>query len=479
MINPDFFQRYPVAPSFTADVDLNIVNFGAVGDGKHINTSAIQKAIDTCSGKGGGKVTVPKGEFLTGTISMKSNVHLHLEEGGMILGSPYMKDYSKVYWSHDVNHENGAQCLVSASGQSKMMISGLGSINGNARVDSTGEFRDTGNNDLRPPLFWFENCTDVTVKEVTFRQSLMWTVMFDNCKHVWVDRIKIVENYFYNADGVDIIDCEDFLIENCDINTDDDGICLKSASRGCNRVVARNNKVRSLCNAFKMGTTSSGSFTNILIENNHVWQTVISGIALQIVDGGVMDNVVIKNMVMDGVGTPINLRLGDRGKPGKMKVQRGILRNVQISGITATTGKVMKYNEAEQHHHPYPPYPSSICGLPGYLIENVSIEDVTITIVEGFPTGTSEELLREVSESPAKYPENRMFGDLPAYGFYFRHARGIQLKNISVSTPKEDGRPAFVFDDVHNATCSGLTGNNAKDTSLLSVKSGCSKIRIG
>jgi polygalacturonase len=479
MINPVFLQHYPFSPPALPDNDLNILNFGAVGDGKHLNTSALQKAIDTCSAKGGGKVTVPKGNFLTGTFSLKSNVHLFLEEGGVILGSPYMKDYTDIYDGMYGRRSSPFKCLVHACNQSKVMISGKGAINGNAQIGGTGEFRDTGNNDMRPPLFLFENCTDLTIKEITFRQSLMWTAIFDHCQQVWVDRVKIIENYFYNADGIDILDCVDFLIENCDINTDDDGICLKSNARGCDRVIVRNNRVRSLCNAFKMGTSSTGGFKNVLIENNEAWQTVISGIALQIVDGGVMDNVVIKNMVMNGVGTPISIRLGDRSRSGKMKLQTGIIRNVHISDIKATVSKAIKYNEAERHHHDYAPYPSTICGLPGCLIENVTIENVSITMAEGFPTGTSEELLREIPENPAKYPENRVFGALPAYGFYVRHAREIQFKNITIITPKEDSRPAFVFDDVHNAKCAAITATSARATPMVSVKAGCSNIRIG
>lgn len=482
MINTNFFSRYPVAPPTIEENNLNILQFGAIGDGKFLNTTALQKAIDTCSRKGGGKLTVPAGNFLTGTFHLKSNVHLHLEEGAVILGSPYKKDYPELFSDDRKYRSSALQTLVHAENQKNIMISGKGTINGNAQVDSTGEFQDTGNNHNRPPLFVFERCSEVTVKEITFRQSLMWTAIFQHCDHVWVDGIKITENYYYNADGVDITDCVDFLIENCDINTDDDGICLKSGyERGCQRVVARNNKVRSLCNAFKMGTGSAGGFRDILIENNEVWETVISGVALQIVDGGVMDNVVVRNIVMNGVGTPISIRLGnrDRGYGGQKAVQTGILRNVHISNITATVNKAKKLNKAEEAHHPYLPHTSSICGIPGHLIENVTIENVKITINGGFPIATAEDSILEVPEKSNKYPENRMFGTLPAYGFYVRHASNVQLKNIDVTITQDDGRPAFVLDDVHNSRLSGLTGTSPKPTSLLAVKSGCSNVRIG
>ena len=480
MINSSFFSRYPFAPP--GETVYNIQDFGALGDGVRTNTVAIQMAIDTCSRKGGGKVVVPTGNFLTGTFHLKSNVHLYLEEGGVILGSPFKKDYPAIPSDDPTFRPATMQTLVHADKQSHIMISGKGRINGNAQVDSTGHFQDTGNNHNRPPLFLFERCSEVTIKDITFCQSLMWTAIFQHCDHVWIDGVKITENYFYNADGLDMIDCVDFLIENCDINTDDDGICLKSAyARGCVRGVVRNNKVRSLCNAIKMGTGSAGGFRQILIENNEIWQTVISGIALQIVDGGVMEDIVVRNLVMKGVGTPISIRLGsrNRGLYGASAIQTGSIRNVHISNIKATVSKAEKYNEAERRHHDYLPHTSSICGVPGYQVEDVHIEDIKITIMGGFPVRKSEDAIREIPEAASKYPENRMFGTLPAYGMYVRHARGITLKNIEIATTQDDGRPAFVFDDVHNVQCSGLTGKSPKPTSLLFVKPGCSKVRLG
>jgi polygalacturonase len=189
MINTQFFSRYPYAPP--AETVYNIQSFGALGDGVRMNTVAIQKAIDTCSGKGGGKVVVPKGNFLTGTFHLKSNVHLYLEEGGVILGSPFKKDYPAIPSDDPEFRPATMQTLVHADQQSHIMISGKGTINGNAQVDSTGEFQDTGNNHNRPPLFVFERCSEVTVKEVTFRQSLMWTAIFQHCDHVWIDGVKI------------------------------------------------------------------------------------------------------------------------------------------------------------------------------------------------------------------------------------------------------------------------------------------------
>jgi len=481
-MDKEFFSRYPVPPD--SGKEFNIVKYGAVGDGKKLNTIAIQKALDDCGNSGGGKVIIPKGSFMTGTIHIKSNTHLLVEEGAEILGSPNKVDYpyQPPYNTRYRDIKNTHRALVCASGQKNIMVSGQGTINGNARSDSKGDFQDTGNNVYRPTLFWMEDCTDIIVKEVTFRQSLMWTSVYESCKHLWIDKVRITENYFYNADGIDILDCEDFLIENCDINADDDGICLKSgASYGCNRGVVRNNRVRSLCNAIKMGTGSGGGFRNILIENCEVWQTVISGIALQIVDGGIMENIIVRNITMKGVGTPVNIRLGDRnrGYAGQKTVQTGIIRNVYLGNITATVNEIERYNEPERQHHPYLPYTSSLTGIPGHYIEDVTIENVTVTILGGFPVRKAEESLRPIDEKSNKYPENRMFGVLPSHGFYLRHIRGIKMSNINIITRQEDELPVFMLEDVHDAGFTAIRGENKLLTPLISLQPDCSNIRLG
>ena len=244
------------------DKDYSIVAFGAVGDGTTINTVSIQRAIDRCAQDGGGIVRVPEGNFLTGTITLRSGVTLHLEKDGEILGSPHKSDYPDRFTDNPFYRRGPRNSLVFASRQDLVSITGEGTINGNARMDSTGDFRDLGNNTHRPTLIWFDQCTNVLFRDFTCRQSLMWTCVCVGCRQLHINHIIVTENYFYNSDGIDVIDCEDFLVEHCDINCDDDGICLKSQfENGCRRGVVRNNRVRSLCNAIKMGTGSSGGFT--------------------------------------------------------------------------------------------------------------------------------------------------------------------------------------------------------------------------
>lgn len=458
----------------------NILDFGAKSGGKELNTTAIQKAIESCFAKGGGHVVIPAGTFLSGSLTLKSNVSLYLEKDAVLLTSPYSKDFPERKPKHPARYEDSLKrTLIYAQGERNISVLGPGILDGNAKLDGSGEFQEK--NPDNPTFIWFDDCENVLVKDITFRRSVWWTQAYSVCRHVHIDHISVTENYFYNADGCDIVDCEDFIVENCDINCDDDAICLKGfTNRGCNRGLIRNNKVRSLCNGIKMGTDSSGGFRNIAIENNEVWQTGISGLALQIVDGGMMENITVRNLAMNGVGTPITMRLGDRNRAviGELTVEPGIMRNISISNVQATVNKAKKFNEEERTHHDYEPFTSSICGIPNNSIQDVLLENIAITILSGFPPATAEDALRTVPEVGGKYPENRMFGLLPSYGFYVRHAEGLRMSNVSVDVQQKDGRPAFLLDDVHRSEFRNITTHNLIPSPAFAIQQGCSDIRL-
>lgn len=463
---------------------FNILDFGAVGDGTTMNTAAIQKTIDTCAQKGGGRIVVPRGMFLTGSITLKSNVNLHLEPNAEILGSPYIKDYEPRSLLSPARYQKYLRlALVFSQGENNVTVSGTGTLNGNGqRGGELGEFANRGGSEgKRPCLLWFDECENIEIKDITYKNSGMWTETYSRCRNVHVDNITVTENYFFNADGCNMLDCEDFIIENCNINTMDDGICLKGYThKGCVRGIIRNNKVRSICNGIKMGTDSSGGFRDIVIENNEVWQTGISGLALEIADGGTMENVTVNTIKMNVVATPIFIMLSDRHRKvnGSITVPKGAIRNIKITNIDAIVDKYNTYNELERNHFDFIPYASSITGYPGVSVENVTIKNVTITIKGGFPERTAEDALRDIPEGGKNYPENRMFGTLPAYGFYIRHARGIRMKDINISIVQKDGRPAFLLDDVHDSEFDDTTVKNITPSPAFSVKNNCSGIRI-
>lgn len=468
-----------------SDRTFRITDFGAVAGGAELCTESIQRAVDVCAESGGGRVVVPRGTFLTGTIVLKNGVNLHLEEGAVLLGSPWMCDYPRKAPLARVRYEKYlAVSLVFAQGARDVSVSGGGTLNGNSKSenDFLSEERAAKH---RPGLIWFDECVNVVVKGVTFTSAGFWTETYTQCRNVHVDGITVRDSTFRNNDGCNFIDCENAIVENCNIDALDDGICLKGyTAEGCKNIVIRNNRVRSLCNGIKAGTDSSGGFENILIEDNVVWQTGISGIALEVVDGGVMRNVVVRNVTMDVVETPIFIKLGDRNRPiyqpdgSNLAPGPGEIRDVHISGIRATVNNAEKLSDAERAMHNYAPYVSSITGIPGHYVEDIEIRDVEIEILGGFPPGAAENAEKTIAENSKSYPENRMFGTLPAYAFYIRHAKNLRLSDIRVTLRQEDARPAFVLDDVRDSVFKNVRTESASQAQAFNMAENCTNVSV-
>jgi polygalacturonase len=406
---------------------VNVTKFGAKGDGKTLYTKAIQKAIDHCSNTGGGEVIFPNGTFVTGTLVLKDNVSLHLQQNAVVKGSGNMEDYPFFHKEF--------RALVYSGNAKNVSIAGHGTIDGNGKA-----FIQKDNVQGRPVLVLFDHCENVRVQDVFLRNSAMWTLRLHKCDGVMLTRVDIYSHDNYNNDGIDI-ESRNVMISDCRIDTDDDAIVFKSDDPACvesedpacavENVTVTNCVISANCNFIKFGTGSYGIFRNISISNcslhkaseskfrfweETVWGvtevTGISGIALEVVDGGVMDQVVISNITMTDVQTPIFIRLGKRNRDER----KGRLENIVISNITATSQSYIS---------------SSITGIPGVNVENVIIKDCFLNVKGG---GTEEDAKKEVPEVENNYPENRMFGQmLPAYGFFIRHADNITIDNIHLS----------------------------------------------
>jgi len=462
--------------------EFNILDYGARADGKTLNTTAIQAAIDRCAGNGGGRVRVPRGTFLTGGFRLKSGVEFHLEKGAVILGSPHMKDYEPHPLLSECRYQKYLRyALVFAQGAENISVTGTGTLNGNGqKAGELGEIIGKGSTaGDRPCLLWFDECSHILVKDITFTNSCMWTETYSRCRNVHVDHITVRENWFFNADGCNMVDCENFIIENCEINTMDDGICLKGyTSEGCRNGIIRNNRVRSICNGIKMGTDSSGGFRDILIEDNEIWQTTIAGLALEMVDGGVLERVEVRNLRMDVVGTPVFIIMSNRHRPvtEALTVPNGRIRDVTISNLEATVDRAEKYNDLERAHFNFIPYASSITGYPGNYVENIRMENISIHVRGGFPQRSAADALREVPEAGGKYPTSRMFGVLPAWGCFIRHVKGLEMRNVKIDIAREDGRPGIMLDDVHDSGFDDMITVGITPSPAISVKNNCSGI---
>lgn len=404
----------------------NILDYGASRDSLKESTAGIQKAIDLCNAKGGGTVLVPSGTFLSGMIQLKSNVNLHLDPKATIKAIANGTLYGS---------------LISIDAAENVSITGKGLLFGNGTRFIIKESAPG-----RPRIVAVKNSKKVTIEDIRLRNSASWALSLSGNEHVVIRNISVYSHGNFNNDGIDI-DSKDVLVTGCIVDCSDDGICLKSddPTKICENITIKDCTVASNCNLIKMGTSSVSGFRNINISNCvlrrasesplHAWNkdpkhfinepiTGISGIALEIVDGGHMENVNISNISMTGVQTPIFLRLGSRKTP------TGSMKNITISHIRATAHSRIA---------------CIISGVPGHDIEDVLLQDITLEYPGG---GTAEDAVRTVPENESGYPENRMFGwSTPAYGFYIRHAKNISLDKIHLSLKHADQRPAIWLED--------------------------------
>lgn len=431
--------------------DFNVRSYGAAGDGKSLDTHAIQKAIDAAAQAKGGRVIFQAGSYLSGSIRLKSHVKLHLEKGATLLGSTDASHYQRLNFL----------ALVMADQQENIGISGEGTIDGQGKILAEaviapikpGQFPDAGEA-KRPVLLNFRNCRDIAVQDVTLRESACWVQLYRDCDRVLIENITVRTMAAITNDGLDIDGCSDVVVRGCDIDSEDDAVCLKSSRRLCGNVLIENCRIRSTCNAMKFGTASAKGFKDITVRNLEIHDTYFSGIALEIVDGGVMENVNISKVRMTTTNNPLFIRLGHRNAKGPV----GSIKGVTISDVTAEIP-----NRKKSEMNKFPDYwrhqcttliTGSITGLPGHPVRGVTLRNITITYGgigdSPRPDHILLENLTKVPECAQHYPESKMFGVLPAWGLYCRHADGLTFENVTLKVSGRDYRSAVVFDDVRN-----------------------------
>ena len=441
-------------------VVLNVLALGAKGDGAFLNTTVIQLAIDSAASLGGGKVIFPEGRYLSGSIVLKSGVQLFLQQNAVLLGSTNPSHYKGI---------NRWKAFILADNQNGISITGKGTIDGQGRrlalnVDSLfyiGELdpihynkrRKRPNEFMRPQIIEMVNCKNTRITGITIRNSSCWVQTYDRCQNLQIDSIRVDSDAYWNNDGFDISDCRNVRVTNCMVNSADDGICLKSDSKDYwnDSIYIANCSVRSSANGLKFGTSSSGGFKNVKIENIKVYDTFRSAIALESVDGGILENIEINHVVAINTGNGIFIKLGHRNKDDRYSILRNVsIKNVKVQVPFDRPDK--KYDlrgpDLAFFHNPFP---CSITGIPGHPVENVTLENIQVT----FPGRGNDGLafapvcrLKDIPEAETDYPEFSMFGELPAWAFYVRHVSGLTMKNISVIAEAKDYRPPFVFDDV-------------------------------
>lgn len=431
------------AAALTAEARVyDITDYGAVSDTTRLSTAAVQKAIDSCNAAGGGTVSVPAGNYKIGSIVLRSNVTLNLENGATLYGSTDIADYQPMTTDYLSLRTNVPTIqLIYADNASNVAITGLGTIDGRGKAFPKLTWNDEGI--TRPHLLRLIRCSDVTVSGVTLKNSGCWMQHYLACDRVKIHGITVINRNNYNNDALDLDGCHNVTVSDMIADSDDDGITLKSTSpRLCEDITISNCVVSSHCNAIKLGTETNGGFRNIIVRGVVVkpsadqssryfgLPTGHSAISLEIVDGGTMSNVDIADITITGTESPIFIRLADRRRPyaenapiDKVGSISGIrLHDILIDGAGPTG--------------------CSITGIEGHPVTDVQISDVTMRHAGGQPVTAAP-----ADEKIAEYPEATMWGILPAKGFWLNHTRNVTFRNVNVITDAPDERPLFVATD--------------------------------
>lgn len=467
----------------------NVYYFGAKGDGKALDTDAVNRAIEAAADNGGGTVFFPAGTYLCFSIRLKSNITIFLDNGATILAADPEKHggrydmFEPNEWDmyQDFGHSHWKNSLMWGIGIENFSIVGHGKIDGlglskrspgpqKPRTD--GETPASMKDNVSPlgelsPLKEMEGLgtkaialklsRNITLRDFTIFRGGHFAVLATGVDNLTIDGLRVDTN----RDGFDIDACRNVRISNVHVNTpNDDAIVLKSSfalgfARATENVTITNSQVSGfdlgtmldgtfqtktefapdkdrVTGRIKFGTESNGGFKNIAISNINFVHC--RGLAIETVDGGNIEDVAISNITMRDITTaPFFIRLGKRQRgPAGAPVAR--VKRVSISNVVVSDARSE--------------YASIIAGLRESHVEDISFSNIRIEYKGG---GTREDALREVPDNEKNYPEPSMFGVIPAASFYVRYANKIRFDNVRVTFQKADARPSFVLDTVQGA----------------------------
>lgn len=446
-------------------MDTNIRDFGAVADGCTLCTREIQAAIDACAQSGGGTVTVPAGQYVTGTIRLKSHVYLYLAPGSELLGSEHFSDYAPskrgCAWNWHVDGWGGqastqVYAMVLTENAVDCGITGHGTIDGR-RSKKHGYTQEKG----RPFLVVFSECTDILVSGVTLRNPGMHTVFSMNNTRVTVTGIRIHSRDSFNGDGIDFDGSRDVVITGCFLDTGDDAIGLKtlSPSDPCENFTISDCVITSEWAALRMGPESAGDMRHISMTNC-VFNGCNDGFKLQPCEDYVMEDLVFSNITMRDVARPIFITQGvyvfSRYSHGS-RPKPAAFRRACFSNITA----VMR-QPAPLEHGPVIQSCNFIYGQMDGECRDIYIHHVHLVVPGG---GTQEDADRaghaELLDYAESYPEVLAFmGRYPAAGFYIKNAENVRISDCSFTCANHDARRMIAAENVDELRISQVSSYN-------------------
>ena len=449
--------------------DYNASVFGIKSNGTTLNTTAIQKAIDLIHEQGGGHLNFYVGRYLTGTIELKSDVHIILHEGAILVGSTNIYDY---------NYDSPYRALVYAKNAENISITGLGVIDGQGRelaynvIDQVhrGILKDDLKLDraakYRPKAICLRECKNIEIEGIIIKNAAEWVQIYDQCENLKINKITVDSKAFWNNDGIDIVDCKNVELTNSFFDASDDAICFKShdVSKMCENILVHNCVARSSASGIKFGTVTRGGYKNIRLINNKVYDTFRTAIAIETPDGGEISDILVDSLYAYNTGNAIFLRIGTRWNKGKTGSMNNITIQNMYAEIPADKPDTGYEYEGPVEDNPRNISPAIIAGLPGMDITNVTLKNIEIVYPGGSNPkyayrGTKPADLDAIPEMPEKYPEFSQWKELPAWGFYIRHAKGLTFENVTLTAKDKEYRPAIVMDDVKGAVLSGMKYN--------------------
>src|SRR5215831_739648 len=470
---------------------FDVRSFGASGDGKTLDSPAINKTIAACADAGGGTVFVPAGTYLCGSIHLSNNIHLYLDAGSTILGAPQKEDaYDFTEPWEGIAYQDGGHTyfhnsLIWGENLTNVFITGPGMISGGGLVKSDGVLDrmsgfstwnqpDAPRTNLPPQRLGnkaiaLKLCRNVILRDFTILKGGHFAVIATGCDGMTVDNVTMDTD----RDGIDIDCCRNTTVSNCRINSPfDDGLCPKSTFALKKNVITENLTIANcqVCGfemgtlldgtmkpsrvkngRIKFGTEASGGFRNVTVANCTF--RGCRGLALEEVDGGIMENITINNItMMDVAAYPIYITTGKRDRGGDVRPSRA--RNILISNVIATGVESLSGIQ--------------ITGLPDNPIEGVRLENIRMVFNGG---GTKEQAEKMPKELDTGYPEPGKIGTMPSYGLFARHVRDLELANIRFSFEKEELRPALTCVDVDGLEIDNFKAQVADGVSIAKYDS--------
>lgn len=460
----------------------NVTAYGALGDGSHVDSDAINAAIDDAASAGGGTVVLPAGKYLCFSIHLKSNINLHIGAGATIVAAN-MDEHAGRYddpepnmWGdslhyQDFGHSHFHNSLIWGEGLENISITGSGLIYGKGLQKWGNPRPGLGNKSIA-----LKQCRNVILRDFTILHGGHFAIIATGVDNMTINNLKIDTN----RDAIDIDCCRHVRVSDCSLNSpNDDALVLKTSyalgyAAPCENVTITNCAVYGfdegtfldgtyqttqtqapdkgvVTGRIKLGTESNGDFRDITISNCTFEHC--RGLAFETVDGSNLENITVSNIVMkDILNAPFFFRLGSRMR-GPEELPVGSFKRVLVDNVIVTASNRQ--------------YGSMLMGIPGSDVEDVVFSNIWIKVSGGAPASQGAV---EVPELEKSYPDPQEFGDIPAWGFYIRHARNIRMNNIKLEFEQADYRPVFILEDVKGASFSDVRTDTVEGVATFQLK---------